>query len=298
MSWQLVARKDFEDAVRSWMFWAIIAVALGLLVIVSFGVATGETDEIGQTLVYSLFNSLGAQILVPGMAMVFGYLAIAGERQSGSLRVLFGLSHGRRDVFVGKLLSRSGLLGVGVALSVGVVAGLVVLLFDGFDVGLFVGFAWLTLLLALSFVGLAVGISAATSTRAKAMGGAIATYVGLLIGWHPAAAMAHYLLEGELPGLSPPDWYLLALQLNPLTAYRHALGRLADDYMWPFIGWPNIVEDIPQDALASDTALLVGERAAGSPFYATDWFVAAVLLAWFAVPLALGYWRFRGADLN
>lgn len=294
----VVARKDFEDVIRSWMFWTIMGVSLLLMVIVTFGVATDDLDEVGQEIVYALFSSLGGQLVIPVMALIFGYMAIAGERQSGSLRVLFGLSHGRADVLVGKLLSRSAAMLVGTLLASAVVGALVLLLFDPFDVGTFLGFTALTILMALSFTGIAIGISATTGTRSRAMGGAIGSYVGFTLAWHPVVAMLHYAVEGELAGFDLPEWYAFLLMLNPLTAYRESLGQLTDQYLWPLIGWSNIVEDVPQEATGEPGALLLSNRVAGDPFYVSEPFAAAVLVAWFAVPVALGYRRFQRADLN
>jgi len=298
MSWALVARKDFEDAIRSRKFWSIIGVSLLFLVIVAFGAGTGDTEGGGE-LVYQLFNSIGSQMVVPVTGLVFGYLAVAGERESGSLRVLFGLTHGRRDVMIGKLLSRVGMMVVAMLVSAVVVAGLVVALFEGFDVGVFLAFTVLTVLLAIAFTGIAVGISAATGTRARAMAGAVGSYVAFLVLWYPAVAIVHYVLEGELAGVTLPDWYLGALMLNPLIAYSEALGGVLERYLSGFIGWPFVVEDVPREALADDTALLLSNRAAGkAPFFVSEWFAVLVLIAWFVVPVAVGYWRFEAADLN
>lgn len=298
MSWTLVAHKDFADAIRSRKFWSMIGVSLLFLIIVAFGAGTGDTDG-GQELVYQLFNTVGSQMVIPVMGLIVGYLAIAGERESGSLRVLFGLTHGRRDVVVGKLLSRAGMMLVAMVLSAIVVAGLVLALFDGFDVEIFIGFSVLTVLLALTFTGLAVGISAAAGSRARAMGGAVGSYVVFLILWYPAVAIGHYLLEGELAGVTPPDWYLGALMLNPLLAYSEALGQVLEQYLSGFIGWPFIVEDVPQEVLADETALLLSNRAAGdAPFFVSEWFAIVVLVAWLVVPVTVGYWQFQRADLN
>jgi ABC-2 type transport system permease protein len=297
MSYQRIARKDFEDVIRSWMFWTIISVSLLLMVIVAFGASTNDLDTGGPYLVYMLFNSLGAQIVLPVMGLVFGYMAITGERESGSLRVLFGLSHDRRDVLFGKLLSRSAAMVVGALVACVVVAGLVFALFDDPDLGVLGAFVAFTVLLALTFTGIAIGVSSMTGTRARSMGAAIGIYVTFLLMWYPFVAILHYLVEGELAGYAPPDWYLFLLAINPLTAYREAIGGLVGEYFWSIIGWPNIVADIPQETIAQES-LLLADRAGGDPFYATVWFAALVLLFWFAVPVAVGYWRFENADLN
>lgn len=299
MSWQLVARKDFRDSLRSRKFWSIITVSLLFLAIVAFGAGTGDTGDAGQEIIYQLFNTIGSQLVVPMMAIIVGYMAVTGERQSGSLRVLFGLTHGRRDVLFGKLLSRALLMVIGMVLAALVVAGLVLSLFDSFNVSYFLGFTGLTILLAVSFTGIAVGISAAVGTRARAMGAAVGTYVAFMIFWYPAVAILHFGIKGELAGLNPPDWYLGLLMANPLLAYNEALGQLLGQYLTGFVGWPFIVEDVPQEVMASDTALLFSNRVSGEvPVYLSDWFGLVVLLAWFVIPVLLGYWRFNGADLN
>jgi ABC-2 type transport system permease protein len=299
MSYRQIARKDFEDAVRSGMFWGIIGISLLLLVVVAFGIATDDLDGVGEEVIYVLYSQLGADLVIPVMGLVFGYLAVAGERQSGSLRILFGLSNNRRDVVLGKVLSRTALIVIGMIVSVTVVFGLVVALFDSFDVGTFLAFAGLTTLLAMAFTGIAVGISSTTGTRGRAMGGAIGTYVAFQILWYPFVAIIHYAVEGELAGVEAPDWYLLLLALNPIEAYRNSLGQVIEQHLFGMIWWPNIVEEIPQEALAQDDSLLLANRAAGdAPFYLSEWFGVVVLLAWFAFPIALGYWRFQNADLN
>lgn len=199
---------------------------------------------------------------------------------------------------VGKLLSRSGVMVIGTLLSCAVVGALIVMLFDSFEVGTFLTFVVLTTLLALTFTGIAIGISSTTGTRARAMGGAIGSDVGFMLLWHPFVAILHYVIEGELVGLEAPNWYLGLLAVNPLTAYRETLGQQLDQYLSALIGWPNIVEDVPPSAMAEEGTLLLTNRASDAPFYLTDWFAVAVLLAWFAVPVALGYWRFQKADLN
>lgn len=298
MSWTLVARKDFEDVIRSYMLWSILGVSLLFLAIISFGITTGSTDEAGQSTVYELFNTVGAQILLPLMALVFAYMAIAGERESGSLRILFGLTHGRSDVMIGKLVSRTITMAVSMVIAGGVVLALILVQFDSLNLGDFLVFFVLTQLLVLAFTGIGIGISALASTRVRAMGGAVGSYVALFIIWNPLAAALHYGLEGELAGLAAPDWYLFFLNLNPLNTYRYTLGNQLGEYMGTFVGWPAIVENIPEEQLTTDTTALLLTNRANDAFYTADWFAVLVFLVWFAVPVIIGYWQFQRTDLN
>jgi ABC-2 type transport system permease protein len=279
------------------MLWSVLGISLLFLAIISFGVTTGNTDQAGQGIIYELFNTVGAQIILPLMALIFAYMAIVGERESGSLRILFGLTHSRKDVLLGKLLSRSATMAVSMVVATGIVLGLLLLKFDSLDVSGFLMFFFLTQLLIVTFTGIGIGVSAIASTRIRAMGGAIGSYVVLFIVWNPLAAVLHYVANGELADITAPDWYLFFLNLNPLNAYRYMLGNHLNYYLGTFVGWPSIVEDISPQEVTNENVLLLTNRA-GDVFYTADWFTVLVFLTWFAVPVAIGYWQFQRADLN
>lgn len=299
MSVGLVARKDFEDVVRSKLLWSILGLFVLLMVIVTAGASTSDMGGEGPAAIMTMFVNIGGSLLLPITAIFVGYLAITGERESGSLRVLFGLSHSRSDVLGGKLLSRiASILLVSLA-ALAVAAGMILVLFGDLQPARFAGFAALTVLLAVTLTAFAVGISAVSSTRYRAMGGAIGGYLTFVMFWYPAVAGLHYLLEGSLPGYHLPEWYLLAQYLNPLEAYRQAVMLLTGENASLLVGWSYIVEDIDQAAMAEAGWMVASNRIEGSlPVYLSEWFAAAVLLGWILVPAAIGYWRFQRADLN
>ena len=294
-----IARKDFEDAVRSRMVWAAVGVFVLLMGIIGASAATNDLSEADPTMLINLFANIGGQLLVPIIALMVGYMAIVGERQSGSLRVLFGLSHSRRDVFVGKLASRLGLVAVVTLVACAVAVVLALVLFDSLPVATFLGFVGITILLGAAFAAIAVGVSAMAETRMRAMGGAIGSFVVFTMIWHPLVAGIHYLVEGELAGLEAPNWYFFLLRLNPLEAYTQVSSSLADQFIWGLIGWQSIVEDVPASTFQDPSALLLSNRVAGDlPFYLSGWFAAVTMLVWIAVPALVGYRSFRDADLN
>lgn len=298
MSYRLVARKDFEDVVRSWLLWSIVGVFLLLLGIVGLAASSNDLSGAEDTAMYVLFNALGAQLLIPVTALVVGYMAITAERQSGSLRVLFGLSHSRGDVVLGKILSRTGAMVVATVVVCLALLAMILATIGTVEWTRFLAFFWLTVLLALSFTAIAVGISATVATRAKAMGAAIGSYVFFALLYHPIVAGVHYAVEGGLAGYTAPEWYFLLKRLDPMTAYRETLSLVTGQYLSPMIGWPNMVEDLPAGAAAENSLLLTNRLGGDLPFYLSEWFGVAVLLAWFVAPLAVGYWRFARADLN
>ncbi|WP_440007512.1 ABC transporter permease [Halomicrococcus sp. SG-WS-1] len=274
MSWAVVARKDFEDAARSKMLWAItvlfvLTTAGGMYAYDAMNTNPSAADAI---------NWLGtpASLIIPLAALVVAYLAIAGERESGSIKLLLGLPHTRGDVVFGKLVGRSVV--VGVATVVAFVAGAAVLLLNYGTVPVvdFAVLGVLTLLFATAFVGIAIGFSSLAATRSRAMAGAIGLFFVFQLIWDFVPLGVFYVVEGGLPTGELPPWFFLVQVLNPKNAYS-TLSTLL----------------INENATTQFEAVL-GEV----PFYLDTWFLFVILLAWLVVPVALGYLRFRSVDLS
>lgn len=293
-TWRAVARKDIEDAIRSKMLWGITAVFvvfLGLLLAVA---GTSISGEIDAALAFGFVATL-AQLFVPLVALIAGYMAVVGERRSGSLRILLSYPFSRRDVVLGKLAGRS--LVIGTTLLVAFLVGGVIAtaLYGAPGAGAFVGFVAAAVLFGLAFTGIAVGVSAGAATRGRAMAGAIGTYVGLLFFWRPLAAGVYWAVNGSLPGLHPDAWYFLLKQLSPIEAFRRLASEILGIHVNAAVSLP--VEDVPRDVPAEQ--LDVASRVVGeAPLYLQEWVPVVVLLAWGVVPVILGYLRFRNADVG
>lgn len=299
MSAGLVARKDFEDVVRSRLLWSILGLFSLLMVIITAGASSSELGNAEPAAIMAMFVNIGGALLLPITAILVGYLSIAGDRQSGSLRVLFGLDHSRSDILGGKLLSRLATVVIVAAVACGIAAGMAVLLFGELDPMQFAGFAGLTVLLAVCLTANAVAVSAVSSSRYRAMGGAIGGYLAFVLFWYPVVAGLHYLVEGALPGYQVPEWYLLLQYLNPIEAYRQAVMLLTGRNAALLVGWSSLVEDIDPSVATEAGWMLASNRIEGPlPVYLSEWGAAAVLVLWVVVPVAIGYWRFERADLH
>ena len=275
MSWSVVARKDFEDAARSKMLWAITA----LFVVFTAGTVYAFDRIMEQTATTALQTlTLPAGLVIPITALVVAYLAIAGERESGSIKLLLGLPHTRRDVMVGKLVGRAGTVVVATVVAFAVTTAVLVGLYGTVPLVEYLLLTLLTALFSAVFVGIAVGISAATATRSRAMAAAVGVFVIFQILWDYVPMGIYYLIEGAIPTGGPlPPWYFLAVTLNPKNAYSTASALF-----------------LPESLTGS-----MAERVAGEvPFYLQDWFALGILIAWLVVPVALGYVRFERADLG
>ncbi|WP_227355496.1 ABC transporter permease [Haladaptatus salinisoli] len=295
MSLAVVARKDFEDAARSKMLWAITA----LFVLTTAGGMYALNflfDEQSATGAVQ-WLSAPASLVVPLAAIVVGYLAIAGERESGSIKILLGLPHTRRDVVLGKLVGRTGVVAVATVVAFAVGAVVLLVQYGSLPLVEFALLGLLTFFFAMVFVGIAIGFSAFTKTRSRAMAGAIGIFFLFQFLWSFVPVAIYYLLEGSIPNpfAEPlPAWYFLLQLLNPSNAYGAASGLFIDS-----AGTQSVVVG-PSGETTTGAAPSLADLVQGGtvPFYLDEWFSLVILAAWLVVPVAIGYWRFRDADLS
>lgn len=297
MSWQAVARKDFADSIRSRGLWVVSAIFLVLFVVPAYFVAQGvggavmqqTGEQISSDSFINLLSSFVA-FLIPIVAVVLAYAAVAGERDSGTLKLLLALPHSRRDVVLGKIVGRSAVIVLPILL--GFLAAAVVFLITpvSLEIGNYVVFALLSALLGVVFVSLAVGISAAADSRRRAMLGNVGIYVVFALFWGSfAEGIVNLLNEYTDVGFEMLVRVQLATRLlNPTDAYQSLAAIL----------WT-------QDALGARLSLfgggLAGQVYAQAldplPAYFSNPVVAVVFLGWLVVPPVLGYLVFRDADL-
>jgi ABC-2 type transport system permease protein len=273
----IVARNDFLNVRRSKLLWfvcALYALFAGLFFYVG---STGINPNVDR----QLFNMSGiAVLIIPLVAVVAAYLAIAGERESGSIRIRLGLPTSRLALVLGKFCSRALVVFIAVLLALLVAVGLSVGLYPSPNLGAFPTFAVLISLFALAYVSIAIGISAATASRARAMGGAIGYFfvfnVLWLAGQFSVAAALRFVFEDTL-GLSlGQNFYNFVINLSPASAYLNSLYLVFDP--------ENFGPQLPP----------LGDV----PWYLTPEFSVAVLLGWLILPLVAGYGLFRRAELS
>lgn len=273
-----IAKRDFLDVARSRILWGAIGVLLVVTIPDYFNMVTGELIDSPEQAVR--FIPVVFQNFVAPIAMITAYRSIVGERESGSLRVLFGHPATRRDFVFGKLLSRSVFLAVIfsiVSLGMGFVT---IQVYGSVPILLFIAITGYVASYAIVWAGITVGVSSAVSSRLQS----ISIVLGLFLFFGPfhlwdrlAVPLFALIFSGrastaginELDPSTWPIWYQYTLRLNPIRNFAN--GRY-------FI--PDLVDPGFRDLATVD---LLG---------------ILVLVFWFAVPILLGYWRFESVDLK
>ncbi|OTF01933.1 ABC transporter permease subunit [Halorubrum sp. SD683] len=260
-----IARNDFANVRRSRLLWGVVgAYAAFTLLLVASQATTAITSAtellVGVTGVTA--------VVLPVVAVVAGYLAVAGEREDGTIVFRLGLPDSRLAVVAGKLLSRGATVVLGLGVAFAVALALAIATFGSVDAGVFARFVLVSTVYALTNAAVAVGLSAAAGSRARAMTLAVGFYVCADVLWlvgngyvvdavRAVASAAGVTLSARetaiVTALTPVGAYLEAMEL------AFATGRLPPD--------------------------------------SAPWFGLAVLVAWGVTVPALGYWRFRTAEL-
>ncbi|WP_335999789.1 ABC transporter permease subunit [Halorientalis halophila] len=280
----VLAWKDFDEAIRSRTLWAssaFLGALLGFVVLTTLIRPALSAREL-----LSLF-AVPVVWFVPIVSLVAGYVSVVGERKSGSLKLLLGVPVSRADVLLGKIVGRSGVIVVSVAVGFLVAAALSLVVMGSVPlVGLF-GLFVATAVLGLVYASLAVSVSALSTTRNRAMIAAIGLYALFNLVWSGVTRLVASPVTGAFSPTGAPDWYLFARLLSPSAAYARLLhGVVGVDVPIPDLG----MDGIPVMAL-------LGARES-VPVYLSGWAMLLVLAAWICVAAAVSYLRFRDADLG
>lgn len=220
------------------------------------------------------FMTDSVTLFVPLVAVVVGHKAVVGERESGELALTLSLPHTRRDLVLGKLCSRGGLLAAAMLAGFGLAAVLVVYPYGTLEPLTYVAYLGLTLLFGLVFLNLAVAVSTITRREQVATVLALGLFALFVVLWDLVREASRIALEAIGLTTGPlPDWARGLLGAEPVSAYERAVAA----FWGSGGGGPG--------------------AGAGDPWFLGGWVALLVLVAWAVLPLLVGYWRFERADL-
>lgn len=263
MNLALVVKQSLREAVRGHQVTVLAAMfgivfgAVGLLV-GSFD--PGNTDSLRDLLL------VATALVVPLVCLMLGNPVVAKKREDGRLRLLLGQPIARQTFVLGSyvanaiVLAAASVLGLAAALAGHAVLG-------GVAVPAFAGpLAIGTIGLGTAYLGLAVGISAASSTTKWATLNMLGIYL-LLVGlWRIVPYFAVFASNGFSFPEGIPAWADLLAGLSPSVAFERLFG-------------------------------FYGVEFATAQSYTSTEFSVAVLLGWTVAVPAVGVWRFVRTDL-
>jgi ABC-2 type transport system permease protein len=266
MQWTHVARKDFADAVRSRLFWALSALMILGASVVMAAPGLISDDAVVEDGINALSGSM--LLLIPIIALVIGYMSIVSERETGSIRMMLSLPLERSEVFLGKVVGRTLVMVVPIVIGFALAAPLVFLLYGEFQADLYAQRVLQALLSAVVFVAIAVGVSGAVSSRGKALAGVIGIYAFFEWMWGVVLLGIYWVLNGDVDGMNDASWVNGLEQLSPTAA----IGSVAE----------SIFEGI----------------SSSEPLIAQEWIGWLAVAAWILVLFAIGRYRFQRANIS
>ena len=282
MSVGTVAWSDFRSVRRSSVVLGVVVAFVGMVALAFLGSSEVHPDPVRTTWGFSALVVWVFPLLVAPLT----YLAVAGDRSRGSVRYHLGLPNSRGEYFLAKYLTRAGAAAATMVL--GVVAAVVVGLVayeNPPDIARFLVLGGLSTLFALAMAGLFVTVSAAVSSRSRAMFGVFGAYFLLSafwVGFLPVLNLGTVLdAVASVPGVSVPDSArALIAALSPAGAYFNLLPELV---------WADALTEYDTFATFTDRPDYLGYE---------PWFNLLVLVGWVVGAPVLGYLRFRGAELG
>ena len=267
----LVAAREVREAVRSrWFLLSAVSFLVLSLGLSLFGLAGAQRSGLAgfDRTTAGLLNL--ALLFVPLITLSLGGLGLAGELEDGSLAVLLAQPLTRGEVYLGKYLGLLGAVGASIFAGFGAAGLVITAVASGGNAVAFLQLVGLAVLLAAATLALGTLLSAALSSRAKAVGGAFAAWLVIVYGSDLGA-----IGLAAARSLSPAQVFALAL-LNPVEQAR-VLGTLSLTSRPDVLG---VVGVYGQDLLGANGLPLV---------------LIGALLASASIALGLGWVVFRKA---
>lgn len=223
----ILAHKEIRDALRNrWVAASIALLAALALTLALLGAAPGGSVK-ASTLAVTVASLASLSVyLVPLIALMLSFDALAGELERGTMLLLLTYPVRRWQVIVGKFIGHLCVLAVAITLGYGSAA--LAVGFEGASAGDWLGFARLlgsTVLLGAVFVALGYLASVVVRERATAAGAAIAVWLVMVVLYD--LALLGLLLGAEGRVVLSENAFRALLLVNPTDAYR--LFNLAGD---------------------------------------------------------------------
>ena len=221
-----IARNDFRHVLRDRLVWGAV-----LLLGVMFLPSVGSVSSSPSTALWEHTISMMADLISFSLVVfaAVGYNSITGERTEGSIRLVLGLSGTRRDVVLGKFLSRLSVVVIALGVVLFVASVQTVRTFGMHSlVPFWVMGGWM-FIYGIVWTAITIGYSVAFSSQYRTLGALVATYAlfaPALAFWgtfvYPLFAFA-FTGSFSLPYFKTladaPAWMQVMFRLNPIKGF-------------------------------------------------------------------------------
>lgn len=214
------AGTEFRIALRNrWVAIAIVLMALFSLVLSAAGSApTGDLGVDRLSVTVASLTSL-AVYLVPLVALLMSFDAIAGEVERGTLPLLLTYPVSRAEILLGKLLAHLSVLTLAVAVGYGL-AAVAAFWADGdaaSGLPALIRLTWTSVLLGATFLGAGYALSSLARRPSGAAGLAMGLWLGAVVLYDLGLLAAVVADNG---GWFTTSVFPFALLANPADAFR------------------------------------------------------------------------------
>jgi Cu-processing system permease protein len=214
------AAAEFRIALRNrWVTIAVVMMALFSMVLSAAGSApTGALGVDKLSVTVASLTSL-AVYLVPLVALLMSFDAVAGEVERGTLPLVLTYPVSRAELLAGKFIAHLGILALAVGVGYGIAAAAAFWMDPRAAAGLpaLVRLGWSSLLLGATFLGIGYAISAFARRPGAAAGLAIGLWLVLIV-LYDLGLLAAVVADGG--GAFTTDVFPWLLLANPADAFR------------------------------------------------------------------------------
>lgn len=299
MRWSPLARKEFYDHIQSKGVWLLG----GLLIVASFLSLGGPpylVTTLGENTTLVAFQA-PVSIFATFGAILLSHRSISSERASGSIKVVSGMPVRRRHILLGKIIGQTAVLCVPLLLTFLVVGALGALEYGLFSLAKFGLLVVVSCLYLLLNVCVGVSISAAVNTSVQAATAAFSYYLIFILGWVDFIIYQVYtpLTGVQVNPLNPPasESLFLLHRLAPAGAYNVLFNWILEtgnSASWVL----GVIADLQPQTRSNALVVELAFEGVDVPVVLHEAGALVIFAGWILLPFAVGYYRFREADLT
>ncbi len=271
----IIAGKEIRDGLRNrWVVAATLLMAALALTLTLLGSAPAGTVGVSALSVTIVSLSSLTIFLVPLIALLLSYDAIAGELERGTMALLLSYPVSRAAVVAGKFLGATVILAIATGVGYGLAGAILALRGEAVEPGAWAAFAAMigtSILLGMVFVALGYAASAAVRDPRTAAGIAIGLWLVFVVIYDMALLGLLVASQGRWMSAGALNILLLA---NPTDIYR----------LFNLTGFANV-------------SLFAGMSGATSQMRFAPALLAACLAAWVVLPLGGAVLLFNRREL-